>query len=280
MDRRNAMKIAAGVVAGGGLGMITLANAFKNKPQLDTEPRELAYQTNDNPWVYSLLDPIRTAQLAYQLYSDGSCMYATFRSIISQLAEMHGEPFASYPYHMFRYGHGGIAGFGTICGALNGSAALFGLFVTDKAVRDSMITDLFQWYEEAPHPIFKPEGSEMELPSIASNSVLCHASNTIWCKEAGVEIESKERKERCRRLTADVAAKVVESLNAVFSNTYMANTHSNEAAQSCMACHGSEGKLKNTAGKMDCKSCHDESLGHRMFSDVHYRLLKDPSVIK
>jgi len=33
--------------------------------------------------------------------------------------------------------------------------------------------------------------------------------------------------------------------------------------------------MKITAGKMDCHSCHDESLGHKVFSDVHYRLMKD-----
>ena len=78
-----------------------------------------------------------------------------------------------------------------------------------------------------------------------------------------------------RRMTADVAAKAVEMLNSLYNNSYLTNTHSNEAAQSCLACHGNEGKLKNTAGKMDCNSCHDESLGHKVFSDVHYRLLKE-----
>lgn len=29
------------------------------------------------------------------------------------------------------------------------------------------------------------------------------------------------------------------------------------------------------AGKMDCLSCHDESLEHKVFSDVLYRLLKE-----
>lgn len=274
MDRRNAMKIAAGVVAGGGAGLLTLATAFKHKHPVDNEARELAYRVDETLWVYRPLAPDITAEMAYQLYPEGSCMYATFKSIISQLAEMHGEPFASYPYHMFRYGHGGIGGYGTTCGTLNGAAALFGLFVTDKTVCDSLIADLFQWYEQEPHPSFKPDSSELEIPAYASNSVLCHASNTNWCKKAGVEINSKERKERCRRLTADVASRAVESLNAVFSNAYFTNTHSDETVQSCMACHGSEGKLKNTSAKMNCNSCHDESLGHKVFSDIHYKLMK------
>jgi hypothetical protein len=275
MNRRNAVKITAGFLAGGGIGMLTLANAFKLKPQLQLEPRQLSHEPNESTWMYTPLDPVVSAKLAYRFYPDGSCMYATFKSIVSQLAEMHGEPFTSYPYYMFRYGHGGIGGYGTICGALNGSAALFGLFIGDKVVRDCLITDLFQWYEKEPHPVFKPEGAEMELPAVSSNSVLCHASNTHWSKVAGVEIESKERKERCRRMTADVTLKVVTMLNSLYDNLYITNRNSNEAVQSCMACHGNEGKLKNTAGKMDCQSCHEESLGHKVFSDVHYRLIKD-----
>jgi hypothetical protein len=275
MNRRNAMKITAGLLAGGGIGMFTLAKAFKHKPQLDLEPRQLSHEPSESTWNYTPLDPGTTAKIAYRFYPDGSCMFATFKSIVSQLAEIHGEPYASYPYHMFKYGHGGIGGYGTTCGTLNGSAALFGLFIADKTVRDNLIVDLFQWYEKEPHPVFKPENSEMALPAIASNSVLCHASNTYWSKAAGVEIDSKERKERCRRMTADVASKVVEMLNALHSNTYFTNMHSNETVLSCMACHGNEGKLKNTAGKMDCNSCHDESLGHTVFSDVHYRLIKE-----
>ncbi|WP_423130134.1 C-GCAxxG-C-C family (seleno)protein [Gaoshiqia sp. Z1-71] len=274
MNRRNAMKITAGILAGGGTAYLTLANAFKHKHPVDNEARELTYQPADNQWVYHQLDPEVTENLAYQLYPEGSCMYATFKSVISQLAGIHGEPFASYPCHMFRYGHGGIGGYGTICGALNGAAALFGLFVTDKTVRDSLITDLFQWYEKEPHPSFTPDQAELEIPAYASNSVLCHVSNTNWSKKAGVKIDSKERKERCRRLTADVTAQVVKSLNAVFNNAYLTNTHSDETVQTCMACHGGEGKLNNTATKMTCNSCHDESLGHQVFSDIHYRLMK------
>ncbi|MGD9930749.1 MAG: C-GCAxxG-C-C family protein [Mangrovibacterium sp.] len=268
------MKIAAGILAGGGAGFLTLANTFKHKHPVENEPRKLTYLPADSLWAYSQLDPEVTENLAYQLYPDGSCMYATFKSVISQLAEIHGEPFASYPCHMFRYGHGGIGGFGTVCGALNGAAALFGLFVTDKAVRDRLITDLFHWYEKEPHPSFVPANAELEIPAYASNSVLCHVSNTNWSKEAGVKIESKERKERCRRLTADVAKQIVKSLNAVFYNAYFTNIQSDETVQSCMACHGSEGKLNNIATQMTCNTCHDESLGHKVFSDIHYRLMK------
>lgn len=275
MDRRKAMKIAAGAIAGSGAGLFALSKAFKPGYPIDLEPRSLEYTHSDNGWQYSPLNPSETASLAYDLYPNGSCMYAIFRSVISQLADKFGEPYASFPYHMFSYGHGGIGGFGTVCGALNGAAALIGLFITERAVSDRLITDIFQWQETEPLPKFKPVDAELELPAFTANSVLCHASNTNWSKDAGVTINSKERRERCRRLTCDVAAKTVESLNALYNNDYLTNTHGNETVQSCMACHGDQGKMKNTAGRMSCNSCHTESAGHRVFSDIHYKLMKE-----
>jgi hypothetical protein len=100
-----------------------------------------------------------------------------------------------------------------------------------------------------------------------SNSVLCHASNTNWCKASGFGVGSAERKERCRRLTGDVAQKVSNSLNEIFTNVYVTNTHSNEAANTCVACHGNEGKIKNTSVKMSCTSCHTESVAHKAFAE-------------
>ncbi|MBW6536175.1 MAG: C-GCAxxG-C-C family protein [Mariniphaga sp.] len=277
MDRRKAMKVAAGAIAAGGAGLLTLTTAFKPEKQPLPEPHNLEYNPAESSWKYFHLDPSATAQLAYDRYSEGSCMYATIFSVVSQLADKFGEPFASFPIHMFKYGHGGIGGFGSVCGALNGAAALIGLLITDKSVQDRMITDLFQWYEKEPLPKFSPAKPSVDHAPVKSisNSVLCHASNTNWCKESGFHVNSNERKERCRRLTGDMAQKVTASLNDIFTNTYVTNTHSNEDVNTCVACHGTEGKLKNTSVKMSCNSCHSESIGHKIFGDVHYKFMKD-----
>ena len=277
MDRRKAMKVAVGAIAAGGAGLITLTTAFKTEKQLVPEPKNLEYTPAESSWKYFHLDPAATAQLAYDKYSEGSCMYATIGSVVWQLADKFGEPFTSFPIHMFKYGHGGIGGFGSVCGALNGAAALIGLLVTDKSVQDKMIADIYQWYENKPFPEFNPPNPNFDfnLPTSVSYSVLCHASNTNWCKESGFQVNSNERKERCRRLTGDVAQKVSASLNDVFTNAYVTNTHSNKEANTCMACHGTEGKLKNTSGIMNCNSCHSESIGHKVFGDVHYKFMKE-----
>lgn len=276
MDRRKAMKIAAGAIVGSGAGIFILSNVFKPEYLPLEESQKLEYNNTKTSWAYYPLDPAVTAELAYKHFDSGSCMYATFKSIISQLADKFGEPYASFPLHMMKYGHGGVGGFGTICGALNGSAAVIGLFVAEKAMQNSLITGLFRWYEETKLPEFKPQMAILDFTptSTISNSTLCHASNTNWGKEAGYKTNSNERKERCRRLTGDVASRVTVVLNEYFGNTYVTDGHDNETVRTCMTCHGDKGKLGNTSGKMGCTSCHTESIGHKVFADVHYKLMK------
>jgi len=277
MDRRKALKTTAGVVAGGGIGLVALSNVFQPEEKPVEETSKLEYEPTETGWKYVLLDPVVSAQLAYGYYSEGSCMYATVRSVISQLAEKTGEPYASFPFHMFKYGHGGVGGYGSVCGAINGAAALIGLLIPDKTIQDRLITDIFRWYEREPLPAFNPSEPALDFTPArsVSNSVLCHASNTNWSNTAGFKVSSNERKERCRRLTGDVVQKVTTALNEIHADRYMTNLYSDETVNTCMACHGKEGKLNNASARMSCQSCHTESAGHRVFSDVHYRLMKE-----
>lgn len=269
------MKVAAGAFAAGGAGLLTLTSAFKPEKQPVPETKNLEYTPAESDWKYFQLDPAATAEVAYNRYSEGSCMYATVVSVVSQLAEKFGEPYTSFPIHMFKYGSVGIGGFGSVCGTLNGAAALMGLLITDKSVRNKMITDLFQWYEKESLPVYNPANPAFDYTPAQSisNSVLCHASKTNWCKNSGFHVSSDERKERCRRLTSDVAEKVTHALNEIHASAYTTSMHSNQEVNSCIACHGNEGKLKNTSVKMSCKSCHSESVGHKVFSDIHYKLM-------
>lgn len=274
MERRTALKIAAGTIIGGGAGIFTLTNAFRPERMPADEPKKFEHGNSDTPWVYHPLDPALTAGLAYKHYDSGSCMYAAFKSIVSQLAEKHGEPYSSFPVHMMKYGHGGVGGFGTLCGALNASGAIIGLFVSDKAAQDHLISELFRWHETTPLPVFIPDNpvKDARLPAVISNSTLCHASNTNWIRESGYKINSDERKERCRRLTSDVVYHLTGLLNAYFSNSYT-TAAATESVRECMSCHGDKGKIKNTSAKMTCSSCHTESVPHKLFADVHYKMM-------
>ncbi len=163
-------------------------------------------------WTYRKLDPKPVADQAYTLYREGSCMYAVCGSIVGALAEKYGQPYASFPFGMMRYGHGGIGGWGTTCGTLNGAAAVFGLFVEKKKTCDLLTGDLFNWYRKTELPNYVPEGKEKIL-TCKPGAVLCHVSSSLWCKIAEKPMKSPERKERCARLTASVAAKTVELMN-------------------------------------------------------------------
>ncbi len=275
MNRRTALKVAAGGFLGGGAGVLFLTQGFKTEfPPV--EPKvELKINPPDFTWKYHPLNPTVTAERAYRAYNTGSCMYAVAYSVISQLAEQLGEPYASFPMQMMEYGHGGVGGYGTICGALNGAAALMGLFVADKKMRDLMTIDLFKWYEKTELPVFTPKKPLLDHTpgKSVAESVLCHASMISWTKASDNRVESQQRKERCRRLTADVAFRLNIVLNQFHEkNCPLAHINDTET-QSCLNCHGSDGKLGNTASNMNCASCHDTSLGHRLFADAHHKLM-------
>jgi len=216
--------------------------------------------SNPAPYRYVTLDPDAVAADAYAIYPDGGCMYAVVGSVIRALAERVGEPFRSFPYEMMRYGDGGVGGWGSVCGVVNGAAALLGMFQSEKSKtrRESLIGEFCLWYEQSALPQFqpvKPQWADRAEPSVAA-SVLCHISISNWCKETGCEASSMEKKERCRRLSADGAKCLVEMLNANAAENPGCLKHEVlPEMKACMDCHGPKA-LNNMHGKMDCRACH------------------------
>ena len=216
------------------------------------------------PWRYSELDPDTTAQKAYIHCSKGHCMYGVFATVMSQLAEKHGEPYRSFPVDMMIYGAGGVADWGSVCGALNGSAALIGLFVKDENDIKKLVNELFLWYQQTELPQYAPPKPDLNIKVArsVSDSVLCHVSVTKWCKASGHKAYTKPQKERCKRLTVDVAKKTVEILNAYFASRFSAALQHDEKTRQCMPCHTKGSELQNTRGRMDCDSCHSLADDH------------------
>jgi hypothetical protein len=210
------------------------------------------------PWRYAELDPDITAHRAYSNYKKGHCMYATFNSVTSQLADKYGQPYRSFPVNMMIYGAGGVAGWGSLCGTINGSAALFGLFVKKEDEIKQLVDELFLWYQQNELPVYVPPKPELniKIAKSVSNSVLCHISCTRWCKVSGHKAYTNPQKERCKRLAADTAKKTVEILNAHFASSFTAALKHEEKTGQCMSCHTKGSKLQNTRGKMECNSCH------------------------
>ena len=220
-------------------------------------------------WEYVELDPKSVAEEAYRIYPEGGCMYAVVGSVIHALADLVGEPFRSFPIEMMRYGNGGMGGWGTLCGVANGGAALIGMFQNEKSKkrRDELISEYALWYERTALPQYKPakaEWAENAEPSTAE-SVLCHVSLSKWCKNSGCETFSMDKKERCRRLSADGAMKIVEILNANCIGSLQLATMSPEV-KTCIKCHGPL-ELSDSMGKMDCRSCHQFAGPHPSLSE-------------
>jgi len=239
-----------------GLGASLVSHVAGNRPGT----AEAGMGSQPPRWIYNRVAPADAATEAYGLYPSGGCMYGVFKGVMDRLAVKGGEPFRSFPCQMMKYGEGGGAGWGSLCGALNGAAAMIGLFIDDKERREAVLAELFHWYEDTPLPAYRPTGAGEELEQTTAHSVLCHVSSVRWCEATGSPAVSPERKERCRRLTADVAAKTIELLNRhADAEAHFAglSTH----VQSCVDCHGKK-DLNQTAVKMDCDTCHDLPAKH------------------
>ncbi|CAG0940323.1 Split-Soret cytochrome c [Anaerolineae bacterium] len=206
------------------------------------------------PWKYVKLDPQVVAQKAYDSYYQAGCMYGAFHAIISALKETYGPPYNLIPTMMARYGKGGGVEWGSLCGALNGSALAMNLVLSDFT---PPINELFGWYTKTALPIFKPATPKVEISTTSvSDSVLCHPSVTLWCDAAKVKSETPQRSERCGRLTADVAARAVQILNDYADGKFKSSYVANQSVQTCGVCHTKGGIVENVRTQMDCVQCH------------------------
>ncbi len=151
------------------------------------------------PWPYHELDPETTAERAYLCYFEGHCMYAVFKSIVGQLADRYGEPYQSFPFAMMSYGAGGVASWGSLCGALNGAAAAIGLFASGREQQMSLTNQVFLWYEQTELPVHVPAQPklDMQMRKSVAHSILCHPSVSTWSKASGYPVAGKEHNERC-----------------------------------------------------------------------------------
>lgn len=125
-----------------------------------------------------------------------------------------------------------------MCGALNGSAALIGLFTEKEEDLKILVNELFLWYEQTDLPVYIPKKAtyNIEITKSTSVSVLCHVSMTKWCKVSGHKAFSKPQKERCKRLTADITKKTVELLNAHFVGRTSVTTQFNKETKQYTSC--------------------------------------------
>lgn len=180
------------------------------------------------------------------------CAFGAFHAIISQLAEVVGSPYDTIPTQMMEWASGGVTGFATFCGALNGACAAIGLICSNSDAKD-FISDLLSWYAETSLPTNLIEPTGYITQSVAGGN-LCHTSVTNWCLASGHASGSSERSERCARITGDVAAMAVTMLNDGRLGLMVPGDKT-----ICRTCHYRGTDYEGgqfTRGKMDCTKCH------------------------
>ncbi|AEM39066.1 split soret cytochrome c precursor [Pyrolobus fumarii 1A] len=252
------------------------------------------------PWPYVKLDPEETRKLGHLGYYAFECAGGAFWAIAVQLREKIGYPWTLLPIpsreevlravnegghgHLacpMQYGYGGAVGWSTLCGSLNGSLFIINM-VAENRDWDKIGKALMRWYETFPFPSDKMNEyvtrgevyvkrerlkSSKWLPRSVSGSVLCHVSVSKWCVVSGYASGSKERAERCARLTGDVAAKTVELLNAYFEGRLeeVTKIKLSPTTVGCRVCHykGKEYEIGQfTRGYMQCETCHHDLRPH------------------
>lgn len=254
-----------------GLMGVVAATALGVGCSSPSKPSTVEHQTiPDVPWKYEKLDPDYVADLAYDSYMHHHCMFGVVNSVVKALAEKVGYPYTVFPTKMAVYGKGGVVGWATLCGALNGAAMVCYMVLPEKQA-DVVINDLYSWYQYTPLPEYKPKKpvkSDLSpFPKSKSESPLCHVSVSRWCKESGYKAFSPERAERCGRLTADVAKKLVEILNSVKDGIYQPQYSLDNVTMKCRGCHCKGSSLEDSRGKMACYACHTDS-GAKHIEDI------------
>lgn len=181
-------------------------------------------------------------------------------AILLQLQEKVGFPYTIIPIDAYRYGSAGIASWATICGTVNGAAAAMN-YVLPASDIAPVVGELLGWYSETslPTTACDPFAKFKNQVASVSGNPLCHTSVSKWCAASGFKESSPERKDRCAKLTGDVAAKAIELLNAYFAKQFTPGYKVSAETAACQSCHvGKESTLENSLTNMDCKPCHGD----------------------
>jgi len=228
------------------------------------------------PWPYPAggldVDKLRKAAYTNHKTIYPGCGFCTSQTLIQAIGDAlttEGatvNPWLQLPSGLYKFANGGVLGWGTICGALNGAIAVMTLLGKQNAVGEALL----DYFSTAQLPTSALVGWTppiattplKAIPATVSNSPLCHISASTWAAAAGVAISDPLKAERCVRLVADVVAKTVELLNLSFSGGSVAAWKVPPGYAECYSCHTKAGVVPSEQGKMDCMECHDTIPSH------------------
>ena len=208
------------------------------------------------PWPYPTdpaqqPDPEAVARRAFEIYFKSGCAEAVWYSCVEALAAVPGMDasyWASLPANIFRFGGGGVAGWGTICGTLNGAAAFISMAVGQNLAadgvtkewthRNNLINGAFQYYAETPLPTNDTYKSSQGVLGALRRVDACRGAGsrsdratpprrprTLRCatprSSSGRDHrrdfdQSPQQRDRCGKACFDVARKTISLLNTYF----------------------------------------------------------------
>ncbi len=218
-------------------------------------PGAQAQKTEEYPWPYRKIDPAKAAAIAYENYYKNGCCYGVASGILIPLRESVGSPYTLLPLETFGFGRGGVMDWGTLCGALLGAGFTASIAAGKKG--EEILNEMISWYCDTELPVFVPQNPRATIKTVnKSDSPLCHISAGKWMKGEGVSLSDPRRKERCARLTADVAMKTVTMLNlwadGSFKSKYgvQGTIYGIPTQNNCLECHGTAVPSAPQSGKV------------------------------
>ena len=179
-------------------------------------PMSAMAETPAHPYVYAKLDPEKVADCAYKRFSElGGCCVGVVAGLVDCLAEIY-PAYAQFPVKMFQ---NGAAGYGqnSLCGCLGGAAAVIGM-VCEAADSKACLKEVMDWYKTSTLPTYD-RGSAPAVAQVVPGSPNCADSLLQFFQAApqiNYDMSNPDRINRCACLTADVARKTAQVLNAKF----------------------------------------------------------------
>lgn len=236
----------------------------------------------DLPWAYPTdpaqqPDPEALARRAFETYFASGCAEASWWPFVEALSAVDPATWGTLPKNMFRFGGGGVGGWGTLCGTVNGSCAAIGMTVSNATHRNNLISAIMQYYATTPLPTnaawkshqgvlgladawnpAAPASTPLEnVPCSTADSPLCHSSLVQWTMTTGATNGGPLQKDRCGKACFDIVRKTTELLNAFFQTSVSPAEVLDPSVAACRTCH-----LTYTGAKMACGSCHDNTIDH------------------
>ncbi len=197
---------------------------------------------------YAKVDPEKVAQVTYENYFKRWCASSVIAGFVENLKREAGGAWNDFPIDAYRWMHGGMAGWGALCGTMPGAGVIIGLVTNDTDIAESMANDLAFYYAYTELPSFmpdKPLKAKIHHKTIAGTPV-CHISVGRWMRAEGVGFLTNERAERCARLAANIAMEAAKMLNLHADGRYkprhelLYNVIANgiTSQNNCRDCHG------------------------------------------